>query len=54
MQESLYSRLVFVRVFADGLGLSVSNRLDNCTYRLLDTSGEVVAAVINAAAQKMP
>ena len=52
-EESLYTRLVFVRIFVDGLGISVENRQHIGTYRLLNTSGEVVAAVINAAAQRM-
>ena len=53
MEESLYTRLEFVRIFTNGLGISVSNRQHVGTYRLLDASGEVVAAVINAAAQKV-
>ena len=51
IQESLYSKLVNLTVYGDGLGLAVSNRQNVSTYRLANTTGEVVAAVINAALQ---
>ncbi len=51
-QECLYSKLVNLTVYADGIGIAVSNRQNVSTYRVLNTTGEVVAAVINAAIQK--
>lgn len=51
-QECLYSKLVNLTVYDDGLGIAVSNRQNVSTYRVSNTTGEVVAAVINAALQK--
>jgi len=51
-QESLYAKLNSMQVYADAVALGVSNRQNVSTYRLLSTSGEVVAAIINAAMQK--
>ena len=53
-QESLYSKLVNLTVYSDGLGIAVSNRQNVSTFRITSTTGEVVAAVINAAVQKVP
>ena len=52
--DSLYNRLVFLRIFTDGIGISVSNRLEIHYYQLSDESGETLAAVINAAIQQSP
>jgi hypothetical protein len=52
-QESLYIKLVNLSVFNDGIGIAVSNRQNVSAFRLLSTSGEVVAAVINGAMQKV-
>jgi hypothetical protein len=51
-QESLYAKLASLNVFSDGISLGVTNRQTVSTYKLQNTSGEVVAAVINAAMQK--
>lgn len=52
-QESLYAKLNSLQVYADAISLGVSNRQNVSTYRLLSTSGEVVAAIINAAMQRI-
>jgi hypothetical protein len=52
-QESLYAKLNSLQVFSDGISLGVSNRQNVSTYKLVNTTGEVVAAVINAAMQRV-
>ena len=52
-QESLYGKLVNLTVYTDGIGIAVSNRQNVSTYRITSTTGEVVAAVANAALQKL-
>ena len=52
-QESLYTKLVNLTVYDDGIGIAVSNRQNVSTYRLMNTTGEVVAAVVNAATQRI-
>lgn len=46
-----YPKLVDVQVFTDGIRLAVSNRQKPSTFKL--TAPDTVAAVINAAAQKL-
>lgn len=50
--ESLYAKLNSLQVYSDGISLGVSNRQNVSTYKLINTSGEVVAAVLNAAMQR--
>ena len=52
-QECLYSKLLNLTVYSDGVGIAVSNRQNVSTYRIASTTGEVVAAVINAAVQRV-
>ncbi len=47
-----YKNLLDIEVFSDGIKLAVSNR-QNPSLMKLNVSGDVVAAVINAAAQRL-
>ncbi len=49
--EMPYSKLVSLDVYADGVAFHMSNRQTVPLFRV--TSGEVVAAMVNAAAQRM-
>lgn len=49
--EFAYPKLLQVQVFTDGIRLAVSNRQQPSLFKL--DSGDVAAAIINAAAQKM-
>jgi hypothetical protein len=48
-----YKKLLDVHLYTDGLGLAVSNRQATSTFRISGASGEVIAAIINGAAQKL-
>jgi len=50
--EFAYGKLLDIHVFSDGIRLAVSNRQTPSTFQL-DGSSDLIAAVINAAAQKL-
>ncbi len=52
-QESHYGKLNSIQIYSDAISLGVSNRQNVSMYKLLNVPGEVVAAVINAAVQRM-
>jgi hypothetical protein len=52
-QESLYAKLVNLTVYSDGISMGVSNRQNVSTFKVVNTTGEVVAAVINGAMQRV-
>ena len=49
IQEDLYAKLASIHVFKDAISIGVTNRQNVGMYKLLNTTGEVVAAVINGA-----
>lgn len=51
-QESLYAKLNSLQVYSDAISLGVSNRQNVSTFKLVNISGEVVAAIVNAAMQQ--
>jgi hypothetical protein len=48
-----YRKLVDVRVYGDGVGLAVSNRQATSTFRVAGVSPDALAAILNAAAQRV-
>lgn len=50
-QESVYSKIVNLTVFNDGLAVAVSKGQNVVTHSYSTTSAEMIAAIINAAMQ---
>jgi hypothetical protein len=51
--EVQYPKLVGLEVFANGIKFNVSNRTNAVLFQVQDGEGQVVAAFVNAAAQKL-
>jgi hypothetical protein len=51
--EFPYSKLMYMEVFTDGIRVHVSNRQTASLFKVKDGQGQVIAATVNAAAQKL-